>query len=305
MSKIAVIIPAYKSQYLKICLDSFCKQTNPNFHLYIFNDNSPHEIDDKVSPYLSETNITYHKFEENLGGISLVQHWERCIALTAEPWIWMFSDDDISSLDCIEALQNAIHQHPGQPIFRFRKTIIDSKGKTTNKEEFPEFENSTEFFKSVTLKKYSLSAPEYVFSREVYLKNKGYVTFDLAWGSDIATWLVFAREQGIRTIEANIYYRMSETNISSINNFTIFKRKLFARFELLEWFEKQKDLYFEYKGKPSSYYVKDNVLYFIYTQISIIPTSEFPKLASEIKKNLRMKYLKALYFLIKSKLTQR
>jgi hypothetical protein len=39
--------------------------------------------------------FVYHRFESNLGGISLTQQWERCIELIAdEVWIMILGDDD-------------------------------------------------------------------------------------------------------------------------------------------------------------------------------------------------------------------
>jgi len=61
------------------------------------------------------------------------------------------------------------------------------------------------------------SACEYIFSRNKYNENYGFVEFPLAWCSDDATWSVFGKQKGILTIPGEpISLRMSAgLNISS------------------------------------------------------------------------------------------
>ena len=45
----------------------------------------------------------------NFGGHDLVAQWNRCIQLTQnEPWLWLFSDDDIMGPRCVEYFFNTI-----------------------------------------------------------------------------------------------------------------------------------------------------------------------------------------------------
>ncbi|MCS3153719.1 glycosyltransferase [Phocaeicola dorei] len=92
----AIVIPAYKGRFLKETLDSIAVQAHKDeFVLYIGDDASPERLDKIVESYQNKVNLVYHRFSENMGGKDLVAHWERCIQLSAEPFIWLFSDDDL------------------------------------------------------------------------------------------------------------------------------------------------------------------------------------------------------------------
>ena len=99
----AIVIPAYKGRFLKETLDSIAVQAHKDeFVLYIGDDASPERLDKIVESYQNKVNLVYHRFSENMGGKDLVAHWERCIQLSAEPFIWLFSDDDLMPADGVE-----------------------------------------------------------------------------------------------------------------------------------------------------------------------------------------------------------
>ena len=84
----AIVIPAYKGRFLKETLDSIAVQAHKDeFVLYIGDDASPERLDKIVESYQNKVNLVYHRFSENMGGKDLVAHWERCIQLSAEPFI--------------------------------------------------------------------------------------------------------------------------------------------------------------------------------------------------------------------------
>jgi hypothetical protein len=62
--------------------------------------------------------------------------------------------------------------------------------------------------------------------------------FDLAWCSDDATWVKFAKKTGITTIDTNalVYWRYSGENISALNiDESVLFRKLNAKVVYLNW----------------------------------------------------------------------
>jgi glycosyltransferase involved in cell wall biosynthesis len=64
--KFSILIPVYKSKYLKECIDSILMQTFNNFELIILNDDSPEDIDNIVSSY-QDNRIRYYKNDKNVG----------------------------------------------------------------------------------------------------------------------------------------------------------------------------------------------------------------------------------------------
>ena len=94
MNKLAIVIPAFKIRFLSQTLDSIARQSCKDFTLYIGDDNSPDDIYSVVREYEDVIDIVYKKFPENLGSKDLLSHWERCIDMALEPYIFFFSDDD-------------------------------------------------------------------------------------------------------------------------------------------------------------------------------------------------------------------
>ena len=112
--RLAIIIPAYKATFLTAALDSIAAQTCKDFTLYVGDDCSPDPIDKIVEQYRDKIDLVYQRFETNLGGKDLVAQWERCIAMSHdEPYIWLFSDDDVMEPNCVELLLRTIDETKG------------------------------------------------------------------------------------------------------------------------------------------------------------------------------------------------
>ena len=78
-------------------LMSIFLQTLDNFHVYIGDDASKEDLQSVILDF-PQDKITYKRFKTNLGSCDLISQWKRCIALSSEePWIWLFSDDDLMS----------------------------------------------------------------------------------------------------------------------------------------------------------------------------------------------------------------
>lgn len=239
-NKIAVIIPAYKSNYLEQTLLSFLNQTNNNFTIYIGNDNSPHDIESIVNKFQDKLDIVYHKFEENLGATSLIKQWERCVDLSNEKWIWLFSDDDLVSNICIEKFYKYIDDQ--NEFYKFQTEIINEKNEKIFKKFdkiniYKEFLDSKEFISNrIKCNGFRSFAVEYIFSRELYNRNK-FIDFPLAWASDDASWLTYSIDaKKIKCIPAIVSWRSSESNISmSRVNDTVNHNKIQASIKYCFW----------------------------------------------------------------------
>ena len=105
-NKLAIIIPAYKACFFREVLDSIVRQSNRDFTVYIGDDASPDDLESIVSDYKDKLDIFYFRFEQNWGGRDLVAHWERCIELSDEPLVWLFSDDDLNWVKIVKCLRS-------------------------------------------------------------------------------------------------------------------------------------------------------------------------------------------------------
>lgn len=257
MKKLAIVIPAYKDTFLSETLSSLVNQTNKDFVVYIGDDNSPYPIESVLTPYQNKLQIVYHRFDTNIGGKSLVQQWYRCVELTTEDYIWLFSDDDILPNDAVERFWNFEKQNDFD-ICRLPLELMDKGGETMVKlEDYPPHISSSDYLKKRLLREFLSSASEYIFTRRRY-EECGFVEFPLAWCSDDASWANMGREKGIYTISGlPVRLRMSGENISSkVDNISLkfSAEKLFIEWISVHFPDIEEKYYYQYlRSKLSEY----------------------------------------------------
>lgn len=237
---LAIIIPAYKSDFLDRALSSIANQTDKDFNVYIGDDCSPYNIEEVVDKYRDKVNITYQRFDKNLGGTDLVKQWERCIAMSNdEEWIWLFSDDDIMDKNCVAEFKKSASSYPDANIFHFNVNVINNFDDFIKESVYPSNISSEDLYIGKLKGTLDCYVVEFIFRRRMYDKFKGFVNFDLAWGSDLATWVNFGLATGIQTIpNARVNWRSSGENISTTYSIDILKRKASALLKFLQWGEK-------------------------------------------------------------------
>ncbi|WP_343557315.1 glycosyltransferase family 2 protein [Sphingobacterium sp.] len=245
-SNLAIIIPYFKKDFFEHTLASFSEQTCKDFTLYIGDDYSPYAVADLLSNYQDKLNIVYHRFDENIGSISLTKQWERCVNLSNEEWIWLFSDDDIVDPNAVEVFYKAMDQ--GDLLYKFHTVIVDEHGDqhsvSKKYDRINKVENclSSDSFIHHRLQSHGFRsyAVEYIFHRSLFSKH-GFIDFPLAWNSDDATWLQFSIANGrkIKLLNAQVYWRLSNTNISSDTiSLPVVKKKMDASLLYIKWLAK-------------------------------------------------------------------
>lgn len=237
---LAIIIPYFKLTFFQETLQSLANQTDKRFKVYIGDDASIKSPTDLLEKYTEKFDFEYHRFEENLGGKSLTQQWERCIALSGdEEWIMILADDDYLSVNVVDSWYKNFHLFANKvSLIRYAtKVKDDSLGIVSSVYQHPIWENAADSY----WKKYKdwsrSSLSEYVFSRSVFLKY-GFKNYPLAWHSDDAAWLDFSDYKPIYAInESVVYIRMSTINISGKTDNLNFKQKsqfLFLKYILFK-----------------------------------------------------------------------
>lgn len=236
---LAIIIPAYKPEFLTETLDSIVNQTCRDFVLYVGDDASPYRIEDIILSYQTKLPIVYQRFEHNLGLNNLVAHWDRCVQMTKDEfWIWLFSDDDLMEPTCVEYFYHYIRLHPEEVLLHFNVRLINADSIEIRKPKyFPKTISVSNFFQKKIKWKIDSFVIEYIFNKAAFYKNGRFEIFDLGWCSDDATWMKLSRIRDIPTIDdATVKWRLSQINISSItNNKEIILRKLKANCEFIKW----------------------------------------------------------------------
>lgn len=274
---LAIVIPAFKQQFLRETLHSISSQTCIDFHLYIGDDASPHPIAEIVEEFKDKLDLTYKRFDKNLGAKYLVGHWERCIEMTrGEEWIWLFTDDDLMGLDCVKVFYKALKKYPDAGLLRFNKTHVNENGKI---KFVIQHHSPTTLFEDFTdevleLKKAAVTLPEFIFSRSLFEKF-GLVNLPLAWGTDKASFLQFASALAyIINLDEYIVFNESGLNISNTHSreYEILKTQGNAAFNkwLLKFSKK-------IAGKQERQWIKKQLDQYLDRQVHLIENRNYSK----------------------------
>ena len=215
---LAIIIPFYKLTFFEATLQSLAHQSDKRFKVYIGDDASPEDCSALLQKFEGQFDFIYHRFETNLGGTSLTQQWERCIALSDdEEWLMILGDDDVLGENCVSSFyENEFEiSKIKSNVVRFSSSVMNSEGAVFLGPFFhPKAELASDSYYRKTLGQTRSSLSEYIFKREVFNKYK-FINYPLAWHSDDKAWLDFSENKPIYTInKAFVYVRFSAINIS-------------------------------------------------------------------------------------------
>lgn len=275
---LAIVIPYFKHTFFAATLESLANQTDKRFKVYIGDDASPENPSDLLGNYRGKFDFVYHRFEENLGGTSLVQQWERCIALSGnEEWMMILGDDDVLGETVVEAFYTNLEEIKSvSNVVRFASYKIDGKGEKVslayhNKKN----ESSTDFLFSGS--RSSLS--EHVFNKKQVIEI-GFKDFPLAWLSDVLAVMEFSGFKEIYSInEAYVYVRTSHLNISGRQDNLEQKAKAYFLFHIYLLTEKyncfnqaQKQ---ELQQRINKCYINNKKDLFLFYKISKIYCNKF------------------------------
>src|SRR5215813_7421118 len=200
--ELAIIVPAFKTDFLARTLQSLLQQTNQRFNIYVFDNTGPAEIQSIIRSVLGARPHTYMRFETNLGRTSLARHWNRCVAATQEPWIWLFSDDDLMDQGCVEACYSLLKgEGETADVLRFDGWIVDEHDRTVallppnvDRESWLQFA-----FSFVMGWRYCVQQ-QLVFRRAALDRIGGFFDLPLGWAMDNAAVIALGRQSGIQRI---------------------------------------------------------------------------------------------------------
>jgi hypothetical protein len=240
--ELAVIVPAFKTDFLARTLQSLLQQTNQRFNIYVFDDAGPAEIQSIVRSVLGARHHTYMRFEANLGRRSLAKHWNRCVAATQEPWVWLFSDDDLLDQGCVEAFYSVLKgEGETADILRFDGWIVDEHDRTVallppnlDRESWLQFA-----FCFLMGWRYCVQQ-QLVFRRAAFDRIGGFFDLPLGWTMDNAAVIALGRQSAIRRIPGpRVLWRQSQKNITPDRSIKVRENKIRAFCWFLQWLRDQ------------------------------------------------------------------
>lgn len=219
-SDLAIVIPAYKSDFLTETLESVLCQTDTDYHVYVFDDASTDaRIESIVYSFGPRPNLTYIRFDTNRGQKSLPGQWNRCIRHTdGERWVWLFSDDDVMDPDCVENFRKVLHTSPENRLFRFN-TVKFRDDILLRRNELPPLTSVEAWLSGKLSYQFESYVVEYIFERSLYDRIGGFPDFPMGWCADDWFWVQVMLHTDLITIpESLVYWRYSDQNISGAAN---------------------------------------------------------------------------------------
>lgn len=210
-----IAIPAYKSTFLKKCIESVLSQTISNFELIIVNDASPEPVDEIVAMF-SDHRIRYYKNNKNAGAEYMVSNWNKCLELAQGAYFILLGDDDLLDSDYLESFDDLIARYPTLDIYHCRSKIINEHNQLIGlTAPCPEFEDVYEniFYRLKLMRDQYIS--DFVFRCSQLREIGGFFHLPLAWGTDDITSFMMCGKKGIAyTHKAVFNYRQFEGTIS-------------------------------------------------------------------------------------------
>lgn len=240
-SLVSVVIPAYKAEFLYRAISSVLEQTYTNIELIIVNDKSPENLDEIVSSS-HDSRIIYYVNEKNIGANNPVENWNKCLSYAKGEYFCLLCDDDYYEPTFIEKMLKLADKFPSVSVFRARVRVVDSLGHLRKQSpaysiypSAPEWESNLDYMWHIFSHYRSQTISEFMYRRRYIVQSGGFVSFPLAWYSDVASCILFAWNGGISSeSEILVNFRMSGNNISSRFGCTV-RDKVRANLLFNEW----------------------------------------------------------------------
>ncbi len=216
---LAIVVPYFKLTFFEATLESLANQTDKRFKVYIGDDASPENPSSLLEKYKESINFKYKRFNNNIGSISLVKQWERCMTMVQEEeWIMILCDDDVLGESVVAEFYASVNEVNQQDInvIRYATQVINQYSEVISEiYQHPKLEKSIEFLFRKIKGGTRSSLSEFVFRKRILQEIK-FKDFHLAWYSDYLAVLECTFFEYIYTINnALVFFRLSDINITA------------------------------------------------------------------------------------------
>lgn len=217
-TKYTFLLPAYKAKFFAEALESIKNQTHKVFFCIVSDDCSPENLKSIYDEVVgTDSRFTYRRNDENMGGKSLVSHWNLLVEMCETEFFIMASDDDVYEQHFLDEINKLTIKYPDVDLFRAKMRRINDTGQTIMRDGYlPEYMDQAHFFFKYYCPDMLICEANYCY-RTLPFKHKGYYEeFPQAWFTDDATHIKMA-EKGCAISENYIFcYRESNFTISNI-----------------------------------------------------------------------------------------
>lgn len=270
MIKYTFLLPAYKPNFLAEALVSIKEQIYTDFKVIVSDDCSPHDLKSIFEKTCGDDpRFVFRRNEKNMGGKSLVSHWNLLVDMCDTEYFVMASDDDVYEPNFLVEADKLLVKYPKANLLRARSRIIDGEGNIKAEENVTdEWLDNLHFIHRIYQKDWVGGIASFVY-RTKHLKEKGnFVDFPSAWFSDDVTNFLMADEGCCMTQEVAFKVRSSDYNISSKwGDPDDSREKMIATYMNYRWMKEYMRSFDNYADRKFLVDVTKEYKYKIYTNI--------------------------------------
>lgn len=270
MIKYTFLLPAYKPNFLEEALVSIKQQTYTDFKVIVSDDCSPHDLKSIFEKTCGDDpRFVFRRNEKNMGGKSLVSHWNLLVDMCDTEYFVMASDDDVYEPNFLVEADKLLVKYPKANLLRARSRVIDGEGNIKAEEDVTdEWLDNLHFIHRIYQKDWVGGIASFVY-RTKHLKEKGnFVDFPSAWFSDDVTNFLMADEGCCMTQEVAFKVRSSDYNISSKwGDPDDSREKMIATYMNYRWMKEYMRSFDNYADRKFLVDVTKEYKYKIYTNI--------------------------------------
>lgn len=232
-----IAIPAFKTAYLKECLDSILNQTYTDFEIVVVNDASPQDIEGVIRQYGDDSRIRYYKNAKGFGARNVIGNWNECLKHACGDYIICMGDDDKLTPDCLKDYHELIQRYPGHELFHTRTAIIDEHSDVINILDGRPQEESVYSMIWYLWNGRRQFIGDWLFKTQPLKKRGGFFFLQYAWGADHISAFEAARNTGvINSQKIGFMYRENMMNITKSTNNT--GSKVEAMMQSKAWYDR-------------------------------------------------------------------
>lgn len=237
-SRFSFLLPAYKGHFLSEALQSIQMQTFRDFVCIVSDDCSPEDLFTIYNQTVGDDpRFVFRRNVTNIGGKSLVSHWNQLVDLCKTEFFIMASDDDVYHPCFLEEINRLTKKWPGVNLFRVRVKKIDENGNILINDAFyPEYLDQAHFFYKNFANDIIACESCYCYKTDALKEIGGYIDYPSAWFTDDATHIVLSKNGCVSSSQVLFSFRHSKINISNTYaNAIDSKKKVEASLAFYKW----------------------------------------------------------------------
>lgn len=258
--KYTFLLPAYKLRFFEKAICSIKNQNYKDFKCIVSDDCSPEKLKlvfDKIVG--DDSRFIYRCNEENMGGKSLVSHWNLLVDLCDTEYLIMASDDDVYESNFLQEIDALVKKYPTIDIFRAKARRTEDGVDVLSDGDIPELLSQADFLEYFGKKSMVHCLANYVFRTSALQSMDKFPDFPKAAKSDSAAAIYLSKNGIASTKDVLFTFRISHENLSSVNGYDKNLQKTAeANLMFVDWYKRNFNRCYPYKP-----FVEDIVFYLI------------------------------------------